>query len=134
MSVGVLVVLMETDVGGACHTGNVAPQRAEQNYSKEGSGFIRFCAGLTVLSWWWRCGFPRALKEVDTSFSVFCGLFSLPWSTAKDIISCSCGLGWAGRRPHPAPSLNPLSCPVPPFADVEMEMTGCKDKRGHAVL
>lgn len=41
MSIGVLEALMETDVGGECHTGNVVPQRAEQNCSENGVGFLK---------------------------------------------------------------------------------------------
>lgn len=41
MSIGVLEALMETDVGGKCHTGNVVPQRVEQNCNENKGGFLR---------------------------------------------------------------------------------------------
>lgn len=70
-------------------------------------------------------------RGVDTALASLRSL-TLSCRANKGVISCR--LGWAGLEGGPIQLHPSIPCPVPPLADVEMVMTGCKDKREHMVL
>lgn len=66
------------------------------------------------------CAFPRPLRK--------------PWRPSVVSSRTLADLPRLGGGPIQLPSHNPMFCPVPPFADVEVGMAGRKDEKVRVVL